>query len=116
MSVRIRKVKVLSDQLRGEALKRGFDLEDLVIVSADGKLEKIVGDPVSFLLKRSCCEENGIVYPKCKFPWRGGVCGKKAEFEYKRKAKFILQVDEWLPCCKKHSETARKLGFEVRKL
>ena len=58
-SLRIRKVRVLPEGLKTEALKLGFDLEDLVVVGGD-KLEKVVGDPVSFLLKRSCCEENGI--------------------------------------------------------
>ncbi|MCW4008054.1 MAG: hypothetical protein NWF09_05120 [Candidatus Bathyarchaeota archaeon] len=43
-----------------EALKQGLSPEDLVIVTTSGNplpeyhIEKVEGDPVSYLLKRSC--------------------------------------------------------------
>jgi hypothetical protein len=48
---RIRKVKVLQDKLRIKAEKQGFSPEDLVIIDGDS-IERIDGDPVSYLLNR----------------------------------------------------------------
>ena len=58
--VRIRKVKVLQGRAKAEAEKLGLAPDDLVIVTTtinndsppDYHLEKIEGDPVSYLLKR----------------------------------------------------------------
>jgi hypothetical protein len=56
---RIRKVKVLQGRAREEAEKKGLDPDDLVIVRTsvgslpEYHIEKIDGDPVSFLLKRA---------------------------------------------------------------
>lgn len=61
VTVKIRKVKALTGKVREKALEMGLGLEDLVLVSGEiNKMVKIDGDPVSFLLSRSCCEENGI--------------------------------------------------------
>jgi hypothetical protein len=57
---RIRKVKVLQGRAKAEAEKQGLNSEDLVIVKTSVKpgslpeyhIEKIEGDPVSYLLKR----------------------------------------------------------------
>ncbi|MCW4008971.1 MAG: hypothetical protein NWF09_09840 [Candidatus Bathyarchaeota archaeon] len=55
---RIRKVKVLRGSLKEEALKQGLSPDDLVIVTAsvnplpEYHVEKVEGDPVSYLLKR----------------------------------------------------------------
>ena len=56
---RIRKVKVLQGRAKAEAEKQGLNSEDLVIVKTSVKsgslpeyhIEKIEGDPVSYLLK-----------------------------------------------------------------
>ena len=47
----IRKVKVLQGEAKKEADEKGLNPEDLVIVQQKG-LEKIEGDPVSYLIKR----------------------------------------------------------------
>lgn len=53
----IRKVKVLKGRAKDEAEKKGLSPEDLVIVRQDQHIEKIDGDPVSFLLnKEMSCE------------------------------------------------------------
>ena len=49
----IRKVKVLQGQLKIKAENQGLSTEDLVIVMKDNTIEKIDGDPVSYLLNRS---------------------------------------------------------------
>ena len=55
---RIRKVKVLRGRARDEADRMGLDLDDLVIVTTslhplpEYHIEKVEGDPVSFLLKQ----------------------------------------------------------------
>ena len=57
---RIRKVKVLQGRAKAEAEKQGLNPEDLVIVKTSVKsgslpeyyIEKIEGDPISYLLKR----------------------------------------------------------------
>lgn len=59
--VRIRKVKVLQGGLRAQADKKGLTPDDLVLVKTTIKphqlpiyeIEKVGGDPVSFLLKRA---------------------------------------------------------------
>jgi hypothetical protein len=59
--IRIRAVKVLQGRAKAEAEKQGLNPEDLVIVKtsvSSGSLptydiEKIEGDPVSYLLKRA---------------------------------------------------------------
>lgn len=48
----IRKVKVLQGKAKIEAERMKLDPDDLVIVSGSS-IEKIKGDPVSYLLKRS---------------------------------------------------------------
>jgi len=54
----IRKVKVLQGRAKDEAEKQGLDPDDLVIVTTsvhplpEYHIEKIEGDPVSFLLER----------------------------------------------------------------
>jgi hypothetical protein len=59
VDVRIRKVKVLQGRAKEVAEKRNLDPDDLVLVTTsvgslpEYKIEKIDGDPVSFLLKRS---------------------------------------------------------------
>jgi hypothetical protein len=56
---RIRKVKGLQGRLREDAETKGLGLEDLVLVTTkvgslpEYSIEKIEGDPVSFLLKRA---------------------------------------------------------------
>ena len=49
---KIRKVKVLKGKAKIEAEKQGLSSNDLVIVDLEGNIEKIDGDPVSYLLKR----------------------------------------------------------------
>jgi hypothetical protein len=57
--LRIRKVKVLQGRLREDAESKGLACEDLVLVTTKAgslpeySIEKIEGDPVSFLLKRA---------------------------------------------------------------
>jgi hypothetical protein len=57
--MRIRKVKVLQGRARYEADKLGLTPNDLVILTTNVNslpeyhIEKIEGDPVSFLLKRA---------------------------------------------------------------
>ncbi len=59
MDIRIRKVKVLQGRAKKEAEKKGLKPEDLVIVTTSVNsppeycIEKIEGDPVSYLLKRA---------------------------------------------------------------
>jgi len=62
LDIRIRKVKVLQGRAREEANKQGLRPDDLIIVKTtitsaspvpEYDLEKINGDPVSYLLKRS---------------------------------------------------------------
>jgi len=59
VDTRIRKVKVLQGRAKEVAEKSKLNPNDLVIVTTtvgslpDYKIEKIDGDPVSFLLKRS---------------------------------------------------------------
>jgi hypothetical protein len=59
VDIRIRKVKVLQGRAKEVAKKRKLDPDDLVLVTTsvgslpEYKIEKIDGDPVSFLLKRS---------------------------------------------------------------
>jgi hypothetical protein len=57
--IRIRAVKVLQGRAKAEAEKQGLNPEDLVIVKTTVNsglptydIEKIEGDPVSYLLKR----------------------------------------------------------------
>jgi len=59
LDVRIRKVRVLKGELGKMAKKRGFKPEDLVVVKTriEGgvpryELERIEGDPVSWMLRR----------------------------------------------------------------
>ncbi len=51
--IKIRKVSVLQGKVKEEAKRKGLSPNDLVIVKPNGHLEKIVGDPVSYLLKRA---------------------------------------------------------------
>ena len=60
MSSRIRKVKVLEGTVKASALKLGLSPEDLVLVTSNG-IEKVVGDPVSFLLKRAMVDKKSDV-------------------------------------------------------
>lgn len=59
VDMRIRKVKVLQGRARNEVEKKGLEPEDLVIVTTsvsslpEYHIEKIEGDPVSYLLKRA---------------------------------------------------------------
>jgi len=54
----IRKVKVLQGRAKTEAEKQGLDPDDLVIITTsvhplpEYHIQKIEGDPVSFLLKQ----------------------------------------------------------------
>ncbi len=54
----IRKVKVLKGRAKDEAVKQGLDPDDLVIVTVtlnplpEYHLEKVEGDPVSYLLSQ----------------------------------------------------------------
>jgi hypothetical protein len=50
--MRITKVKMLRGRAKDDAKKKGFAPDELVIVDGS-KVEKIEGDPVSFLLKRA---------------------------------------------------------------
>lgn len=50
--IKIRKVKVLQGKAKTTAKKMGLSSNDLVIVTPE-YIEKIYGDPVSYLLKRS---------------------------------------------------------------
>lgn len=50
---KIRKVKVLQGKAKTKAKKMGLSPDDLVIVTPKGCIEKIDGDPVSYLLKRA---------------------------------------------------------------
>jgi len=50
---KIKIVRVLKGKLKEEAEKLGLSPNDLVIVHDSGKLEKIEGDAVSYLLKRA---------------------------------------------------------------
>lgn len=52
VKIGIRKVKVLQGRAKVEAEKQGLKPDDLVIVT-NNHIEKIDGDPVSYLLKRS---------------------------------------------------------------
>lgn len=60
-NVGIRKVKVLRGRAKEEAEEKGLHPDDLVIVTTiislnslpEYHVEKIVGDPVSYLLKRA---------------------------------------------------------------
>jgi hypothetical protein len=49
---RIAKVKMLTGKAKDDAKKKGLAPDELVIVDGS-KVEKIEGDPVSFLLKRA---------------------------------------------------------------
>jgi len=57
--IRIRKVKVLQGRAKAEAEKQHLSPNDLVIVKTtvgslpEYRIEKIEGDPVSYLLKRA---------------------------------------------------------------
>jgi hypothetical protein len=59
VDIRIRKVKVLQGRAKDEAAKQKLGSNDLVIVKTtinslpEYSVEKIDGDPVSFLLKRA---------------------------------------------------------------
>jgi hypothetical protein len=59
VDIRIRKVKVLQGRAKEEATKKRLTPDDLVIVKTsvnslpEYHIEKIEGDPVSFLLKRA---------------------------------------------------------------
>ena len=59
VDIRIRKVKVLKGRAKVEAEKKKLAPDDLVIVTTsigslpEYRIEKIDGDPVSFLLKRA---------------------------------------------------------------
>jgi len=57
--IRIRAVKVLHGRAKEEAMKQGLKSDDIVIVKTtvnslpEYSVEKIEGDPVSYLLKRA---------------------------------------------------------------
>jgi len=59
VDVSIRKVKLLRGMAKEEAEKQGLSPEDLVLVTTivgslpEYRIEKVEGDPVSFLLKRA---------------------------------------------------------------
>jgi len=59
VDIRIRKVKVLHGRAKAEAEKQDLKPDDLVILTTsvnslpEYRVEKIDGDPVSFLLKRA---------------------------------------------------------------
>ena len=59
LNIRIRKVKVLQGRAKIEAEKQNLKIDDLVIVTTsvnslpEYHVEKIEGDPVSYLLKRA---------------------------------------------------------------
>lgn len=50
--IKIRKVKVLQGKAKTNAKKMGLSPDDLVIVTPE-YIEKIDGDPISYLLKRA---------------------------------------------------------------
>jgi hypothetical protein len=50
---KIRKVEVLQGIDKEKARKMGLSSDDLVIVTSDHHIEKIIRDPVSYLLKRA---------------------------------------------------------------
>jgi len=53
MGPKIRKVSILQGKAKENAEKLGLSPDDLVIVFPDSHLEKIIGDPVSYLIKRA---------------------------------------------------------------
>jgi hypothetical protein len=59
LDIRIRKVKMLQGRAKVEAEKQGLTPNDLVIVTTsvnslpEYHIEKVDGDPVSYLLKRA---------------------------------------------------------------
>ena len=59
LDIRIRKVKMLQGRAKMEAEKQGLTPNDLVIVTTsvnslpEYHVEKVEGDPVSYLLKRA---------------------------------------------------------------
>lgn len=63
--IRVRKVKMLKGRVREEAEKKGLKPNDLVIITTtididllpEYQIEKIEGDPVSYLLRRSSNEK-----------------------------------------------------------
>ena len=59
LDIRIRKVRMLQGRAKSEAEKQGLAPNDLVIVTTsvnslpEYRIEKVEGDPVSYLLKRA---------------------------------------------------------------
>lgn len=59
VDIRIRKVKVLQGNAKKEAEKQGLSPNDLVILTTSANplpeyhIEKVEGDPISYLLKRA---------------------------------------------------------------
>lgn len=59
LDIRIRKVKMLQGRAKEEAEKQGLTPNDLVIITTsvnslpEYRIEKVDGDPVSYLLKRA---------------------------------------------------------------
>jgi len=72
MSAKIRKVKVLRGKAKEHAKKLGLNPNDLVIVIGPDYIEKIEGDPVSYLLKRA-------INSNCKMP----DCGDDCYYDFK---------------------------------
>ena len=72
--VRIKKVMMLQGVAKVKAEKMGLDPEDLVIVTTtDVTLEKIVGDPVNYLMNRIRDDEEkvcGVLCPDYGEPCR----------------------------------------------
>jgi len=64
--IRIRTVKVLQGRAKEEAEKNGLKPDDLVIVTNGVNIEKIHGDPVSYLLKRAKTSDKFVVVEKQK--------------------------------------------------
>jgi hypothetical protein len=127
--ISIRKVKVLQGRAKAEAEKQGLNSEDLVIVKTSVKsgslpeyhIEKIEGDPVSYLLKRVEREnkEKSKNYAKLCARLHEQVIGltlKDKELKRKLQKWFDKYRVEWIKCPQHltcaHCENAHYCEFQ----
>lgn len=84
----IRKVKVLKGKAKEEAEKQGLKPDDLVIVTGDD-IEKVKGDPVSYLLGMDKPKPAKCLYAPKRFCWQ-----TKWEFKTFQSSVKVIVIDE----------------------
>jgi len=121
--IRIRKVKILRGRAKEEAEKRGLKPNDLVIVTTtitnslpEYYIEKIDGDPVSYLLKCDNTFDKFVVVPKQKLHELADLVKTRPKTVYDNpEMETDPEMHEWVEYCEKIKKFVEAFGESARK-